>query len=183
MFAISICWLVGDFFFSILATIYCQTFSSVINMSQNSLYFLFLLVLYLHVGPHELLLLRRFWSCFVISLSPSEWPFYYLDWLISKIVWCTSFFKWLVLNELFLVKNLSSLGHPQWLSSKESACSVGDIGDVVSIPGRSPGGGNVFSEMYSLQYSCLGNPMDRSGLQSIGSQRVGRDWTCTLSSL
>ena len=61
-----------EIFFSILATIYCQTYSSVINMSQNSLYFLFLLVLYLHVGPYELLLLSRFWSCFVISLSPGE---------------------------------------------------------------------------------------------------------------
>ena len=44
-----------------------------------------------------------------------------------------------------------------------------------SIPGsgRSPGEGNDDS----LQYSCLGNPMDRGawGLQSMGSQRVGHD--------
>ena len=42
------------------------------------------------------------------------------------------------------------------LDSKESACSVGDLG---SIPGsgRSPGGGND----NPLQYSCLENPMDR----------------------
>ena len=42
---------------------------------------------------------------------------------------------------------------------KESACNVGDTGDVGSIPGlvRSPRGrhGNP------LQYSCLENPMDR----------------------
>ena len=44
----------------------------------------------------------------------------------------------------------------RWLSSKESACNSGDIG---SIPGwgRSPGGSNG----NPLQYSCLGNPMDR----------------------
>ena len=39
---------------------------------------------------------------------------------------------------------------------KESACNAGDLG---SIPGsgRSPGEGNA----NPLQYSCLGNPMDR----------------------
>jgi len=39
---------------------------------------------------------------------------------------------------------------------KESACNAGDLG---SIPGsgRPPGKGNGSS----LQYSCLGNPMDR----------------------
>ena len=36
---------------------------------------------------------------------------------------------------------------------------LGDAGEVGSIPGseRSPGGGNG----NSLQYSCLGNPLDR----------------------
>ena len=43
-----------------------------------------------------------------------------------------------------------------WLSGKESAYNTGDLG---SIPGsgRSPGEGNG----NLLQYSCLGNPMDR----------------------
>ena len=43
-----------------------------------------------------------------------------------------------------------------WLSSKDSACNAEDAG---SIPGsgRSPGEGNG----NPLQYSCLGNPMDR----------------------
>ena len=48
----------------------------------------------------------------------------------------------------------------QWLSrlKKKSACN-GDTGDVGLIPGsgRSPGGGND----NPLQYSCLGNHMDR----------------------
>ena len=43
-------------------------------------------------------------------------------------------------------------GLPPWLSSKESACSEGDTGDVGSIPGsrRSPGVGH----RNPLQYSC-----------------------------
>ena len=58
-------------------------------------------------------------------------------------------------------------------TSKESTCNAGDLG---SIPGleRFPEGGHG----NPLQYSCLENPMDReeSGrLESIGSQRVGRD--------
>ena len=34
---------------------------------------------------------------------------------------------------------------PQWLSSKESVCNAGDIGDAGSVPvlGRPPGGGTV----------------------------------------
>ena len=45
--------------------------------------------------------------------------------------------------------------------------------DMVLIPdsGRSPeeGNGNPF------QHSCLGNPMEPGGLQSMGLQRVGHD--------
>ena len=59
---------------------------------------------------------------------------------------------------------------------KESACNVGDTGDVGLIPGleRPPGGesGNP------VQYSYLKNPMDREEpgrLQSKGLQRVGYD--------
>jgi len=46
-----------------------------------------------------------------------------------------------------------------WLSGKESPCNAGDTGDMglISELGRSPGEGNG----NSLQYSCLGNPMDR----------------------
>ena len=48
---------------------------------------------------------------------------------------------------------------------KKPPASVGDVG---SIPGwgRSSGGGHG----NPLQYSCLEVPMDRGGLQSIGSQ-------------
>ena len=53
-------------------------------------------------------------------------------------------------------------GKPWWLSGKESACNAeetGDAGDAGWIPGleRSPEEGNC----NQLQYSCLGNSMDR----------------------
>ena len=55
-------------------------------------------------------------------------------------------------------------GLPQMLSSKESTGNAGAAGDVGSIPGlgRSPGGGNG----NPLQYSCLGNPVDRGAWQA-----------------
>ena len=62
---------------------------------------------------------------------------------------------------------------------KESVCNAGDPGSITGL-GRSPGEGNG----YPLQYSCLGNPMDRGawGLQSLGSQRVGHiEWLTNTS--
>ena len=51
------------------------------------------------------------------------------------------------------------VGFPGGSAGKESACNSGDTGDMGSIPGlgRSPGERNG----NPLQYSCLGNPMDR----------------------
>ena len=46
--------------------------------------------------------------------------------------------------------------------SKESACSAGDLNSVPGS-GRSPGGGHG----NPLQYSCLGNPMDRGVSRAI----------------
>ena len=58
-------------------------------------------------------------------------------------------------------KNVHNLpyGPPWWLRGKESACNAGDTRDTSLIlgSGRYPGEGNG----YLLQYSCLGNPMDR----------------------
>ena len=47
---------------------------------------------------------------------------------------------------------------------KESACNAGDTGDAISLPGsgRLPTEGNG----NALQYSCLGNPMDRGAWQA-----------------
>ena len=51
------------------------------------------------------------------------------------------------------------LGSPSGSVVKEPTCNVGDTGDWGSIPGsgRYPGG----EHDNPLQYSCLGNPMDR----------------------
>ena len=58
---------------------------------------------------------------------------------------------------------------------KNLPANAGDIKDVGSIPelGRSPGRRNG----NPLQYSCLGNPMDRGAWQATvhGVARVGRD--------
>ena len=64
-------------------------------------------------------------------------------------------------------------GVPGGSVSKESACSAGDPGLIAGL-GRSPGEGDG----NPLQYSCLGNPMDREApgwLQSMGLQRIGHD--------
>ena len=65
-------------------------------------------------------------------------------------------------------------GLPRWLSSKESACSAGDIGDAGSIPvlGRSPGGGTASL----LQCSCLKNSMNWGVWWAI-VQKVAKSWT------
>ena len=51
-------------------------------------------------------------------------------------------------------------GFPGGSDGKESACKVGDLGSILGS-GRSPGEGNG----NPLQYSCLGNPMDRGAWQ------------------
>ena len=57
------------------------------------------------------------------------------------------------------VQRYNLYGLPRWLSGKESTCQC-----QCWIPGlgRSPGEKNG----YPLQYSCLGNPMDRGAWQA-----------------
>ena len=59
-----------------------------------------------------------------------------------------------------LVKNL--------LAMQETTCNAGDPSSVLGLR-RSPGEENS----NPLQYSCLGNPEEPGGLQSIGLQRIG----------
>ena len=61
---------------------------------------------------------------------------------------------------------------PWWLSGKECAANAGDARDTSSISGwgRSPREGNG----NPLQYSCLGNLMDRGACPQ-GGKRVRRD--------
>ena len=53
---------------------------------------------------------------------------------------------------------------------KHLLASAGDVG-LIPGSGRSPGGGNG----NPLQYSCLGNPMDREAWKATvhGSERAG----------
>ena len=85
-----------------------------------------------------------------------------------------------------LLMGRSSLSHTLWrnfltqntpggLVGKESACKAGDA-HAIPGSGRSPGEGNG----NPLQYSCHGKIPQTAGpggLQSIGSQRAGSDWT------
>ena len=66
---------------------------------------------------------------------------------------------WVVLLASVLTSGLSRLSHGS--DDKESACNVGDAGSVPGL-GRSPGEGIG----YPLQYSYLGNPMDRGAWQA-----------------
>ena len=50
----------------------------------------------------------------------------------------------------------SFLGFPGGLDGKESACHAGDTGPILGLE-RSLGEGNG----YTLQYSCLENPLNR----------------------
>ena len=63
-------------------------------------------------------------------------------------------------------------GFPGGSVGKESACTAGDPSSIPEL-GKSPGEGNG----NPLQYSCLGNPMDRGAWQAIVHwvARVGYD--------
>ena len=102
--------------------------------------------------------------------QPRFWCLTYL--VFSELSGCVDWYlSWI------LQYSLPLLGLSWWLSSKESACSAGAIGDVGSIPesGRSPEGGHD----NPLQCSCLKNPMNRGAWQATvhGGHRVGHDWS------
>ena len=63
------------------------------------------------------------------------------------------------------------MGFPGGSDGKESTCNVGNSGSIPGL-GRSPGKGNG----NPLQYSCLGNPMDRGAWQAT-IHGVAKSWT------
>ena len=67
---------------------------------------------------------------------------------------------------------MPSEGFPGGSDSEESACNAGNLGLILGSR-RSPGEGNGCP----LQYSCLGNPMDRRSWRTTdhGVARVGHD--------
>ena len=61
---------------------------------------------------------------------------------------------------------------PGGTDSRESACSVGDLGSIPGL-GRSPGEGNSYhSSILTWRIPWTEEP---GGLQSMGLQRVGHD--------
>ena len=60
---------------------------------------------------------------------------------------------------------------PGYSDDKEYACNAGDLGLIPGL-GRSPGEGNG----NPLQYSALGNPMDREAWQAT-VYGVTKSWT------
>ena len=88
--------------------------------------------------------------------------------------WCTPFPIWNQSVVPFPIWNHSNLtcGFPGGSQGKAYACNAGDLG---SIPGsgRSAGEGNG----HPLQYSCLGNPIDKGTWQAAvhGVARVRYD--------
>ena len=75
--------------------------------------------------------------------------------------WCFSF-SWFGQEEPLKADPCALLTWPiiiWWLSGKESIVTAWDTGDVGSIPGLGKSFGGENSN--PLQYSCLGNPIDR----------------------
>ena len=72
---------------------------------------------------------------------------------------------------------------PRWLSGKESACNAGDAGLIPELGRSGEGNGNP------LQYSCLGNPMDRwaqqaavHGVTTSQTEQLNNNKSCISSS-
>ena len=122
----------------------------------------------------------KYWS-FSFSISPSnEYSgliSFRMDWLELLAVQGTlksllphhSSKESILQHSAFFMVQLSlPSGFSGGSDSEVSACNVGDLGLI-------PGSGRSLRERNgnSLQYSCLGNPMDKESgrLQSLGSQR------------
>ena len=63
--------------------------------------------------------------------------------------------------ESYLLVIPINIGLPWWFSGKDLPANAGDTG-LIPGSGRFPGGGNG----NPLQYSCLGNSMDRGACQA-----------------
>ena len=82
----------------------------------------------------------------------------FLYWLHAEIIFWISQAQYkyiIVISFTYLF-----LGLPRWLSGKEFTCQAGEV-CLNSGSGSSPGEGNG----NPLQYSCLGNPLDRGAWQ------------------
>ena len=68
------------------------------------------------------------------------------------------------------------MGYPGGSDGKESDCNVRDLASIPGL-GKSSGGGDGNSLQYSWLESVVSSRTEEPfRLQSMGSQRVGRDW-------
>ena len=121
-------------------------------------------------GSYTHLLHILHWQASSFSLSHLGSPGY----IIHSVSQCSRVYHHFLFNikHKFLSSGkIPCIGLHCWLSGKESTCQAGDV-DLIPGSGRFPGVGNG----NPLQYSCLGNHMDRGawGLQSMGLQK---SWT------
>ena len=105
----------------------------------------------------------------VSELMSGFYGFYLLGFWKSE-EWIKIFINGRIYFSLFL---LYCMGFPDGSSNKMSTCNAGDSGDTGSIlgPRRFPGGEND----NPLQYSCLGNPMER-GAWWTTAHGVAKNW-------
>ena len=89
-------------------------------------------------------------------ISEAPWPSYMPPGTSETAVWCGEKTIGLMVKVSSVIYYLCNLGLPRWLSDKESTCQARDMGFIPGLE-RSPGEGNG----NPLQYSCLGNPLDR----------------------
>ena len=112
----------------------------------------------------------KWYSKIRVSASPGEGPLLGIGFLLYPYIAKPKGLE--ISLSLFHKALMLFVGFPGDSDSQESACNAGDWGLILGS-GRSSGEGND----NPLQYSCLENPMDRrrpGGLQSMGSQRVGK---------
>ena len=95
-------------------------------------------------------------SFLFVVLFPEVGLYGYKFPLMNRTAFAVSNRFWNMLSIFNFLKVFFYLGFPCGSDSKESACNVGDPG-LIPGSGRSPGEG----KSNQLQYSCLGNPMDR----------------------
>ena len=94
-------------------------------------------------------------------ISEAPWPSYMPPGTSERRVWCGEKTIGLMVKVGSVIYYLCNLGLPRWLSDKESTCQARDMGLIPGLE-RSPGEGNG----NPLQYSCLGNPLDRGACRA-----------------
>ena len=114
-----------------------------------------------------------YWHRSFRSSCESSTHFELMFWVVSEscsvLLFCMWFgniiYNFATRNRVFMNTHTHTHTHTcfcfWWLSGKESTCQAGDVG-LTPGSGRSTGERNG----YSLQYFCLGNPMDRGAWQA-----------------